>query len=185
MESLETQLRYLSDRFAIQDVIARYARGQDDHQGDDPHILDDWDRVFTPDAIVDYSAAGPGNGPFSYRDLALRMRGDGQRPGQMNGGFRRWQHMLGLPTVRIEGDRAFAKTDLLATHVGRGDPAAPWHLFDAATFHDDLVRTAVGWRIGFRRLELHYVEVIRTTDLRGGFEAAIQSFTRSGANVGS
>lgn len=178
MENLETQIRYLADRFAIQDTIARYARGQDDHQGDDHRILGDWDHVFTSDAIVDYSAAGLGNGPFSYRDLALQMRGDGQTPGFMSGGFSRWQHMLGLPTVTIEGNHASAKTDLLATHVGRGDPAAPWHLFDAATFHDELVRTEIGWRISFRRLELHYVEMIRTTDLRGGFEAAIQAFTK-------
>jgi hypothetical protein len=44
--------QYLLDRFEIQDVIARYGRGQDDHQGDDFHILDDWDNVFTPDAIA-------------------------------------------------------------------------------------------------------------------------------------
>jgi SnoaL-like domain len=29
-------------------------------------------------------------------------------------------------------------------------------------FHDDLVRTAQGWRIAHRRLEIHYVDVFVT-----------------------
>jgi SnoaL-like domain len=153
---------YLLDRLEIQDVIALYASGQDDHQGHGPGLLDDWDRVFTSDAIVDYTQAGPPFGVCSHRELAQVMRGGGAAPGVMNGAFVAWQHMLGLPRVTINGDNAVARTDLFATHVGRAGAGTPWHLFDAAVFHDRLLRTEAGWRIAHRRLLVHYVEVVLT-----------------------
>src|ERR1700692_1331665 len=159
---LTSQVQYLLDRIEIQDVLALYASGQDDHQAENSAILEDWDNVFSPDAMVDYTQAGPPFGVFSYRDLAKVMRGDSKTAGLMSGSFRKWQHMLGLPKVTIEGDRATARTDLLATHVGHTNANTPWHLFDAAIFHDQLVRTSKGWRIRLRRLEVIYVEVIET-----------------------
>jgi SnoaL-like domain len=159
---LTSQVQYLLDRIEIQDVLALYASGQDDHQAENSAILEDWDNVFSSDAMVDYTQAGPPFGVFSYRDLAKVMRGDSKTAGLMSGSFRKWQHMLGLPKVTIEGDRATARTDLLATHVGHTNANTPWHLFDAAIFHDELVRTSKGWRIRLRRLEVIYVEVIET-----------------------
>jgi hypothetical protein len=161
-KSLEQKVQYLLDRIEIQDVIARYAAGQDNHQGDDHRILVEWDQTFTPDAVVDFTQAGPGFGKFSYRELAKVMRGDEDSKGSMNASFQKWQHMLGLPLVEVHGDAAVARTDLLATHVGRTNVGTPWHLFDACTFHDELVRTEHGWRIKYRRLEVHYVEIIET-----------------------
>jgi hypothetical protein len=160
--SLEVTMRYLLDRIEIQDILARYAAGQDNHQDDDHGVLIEWDEVFTSDAIVDFTQAGPGFGTFSYRDLARVMRGEEGRPGLMNGAFQKWQHMLGLPLVSIDGDSATSRIDLLATHVGRTNANTPWHLFDACIFHDELVRTKHGWRIKYRRLEVTYVEVIET-----------------------
>jgi hypothetical protein len=158
----DDKIQYLLDRFDIQDVLALYARGQDDHQGQADGILDDWNRVFTADAMVDYTEAGPPFGIFSHTELAAVMRGLADSPGLMSGSFHKWQHMQGLPTVEIRGDTAKAKTDLLATHVGRTHAATPWHLFDAAIFHDDLVRTPDGWRIAYRRLQVTYVEIVET-----------------------
>ena len=172
-KSREDQVRYLLDRIEIQDVLARYAAGQDSHQGDDYQILAEWDRVFAPDATVDYTQAGPGFGKFSYQELAKVMRGDENGKGVMNGAFKKWQHMLGLPLVEIQGDTATARHDLLATHVGRTNVGTPWHLFDACTFHDNLVRTEHGWRIQFRRLEVHYVEVIETIQHKSSIEDLI------------
>lgn len=57
--TIEADVRYLLDRLAIQDVLALYAAGQDDFQG--AHFegtAATWARVFTDDAIVDYSAGG-------------------------------------------------------------------------------------------------------------------------------
>gem|GEM_PF-808026 len=158
---LTEKVQYLFDRIEIQDVIARYAIGQDAHQGDDFNILQQWDETFTEDGVTDYSATGV---PVcSYRELANWMRGNAANRGRMNEEFSNWQHMLGLPTVKIDGNTAEARTDLWATHKGipkQGE--RPYHLYDACTFHDQLVRTPKGWRIRHRRLELHFVDILAT-----------------------
>jgi hypothetical protein len=156
----DAQIRYLLDRLEIQDLIARYAVGQDAHQHDDG-LLEQWHDVFTQDATVDYSAGGFRKG--TYVELAEWMRGDGIHNGDRNGRmheFTRWQHMLGLPTVTIDGDTATARSDLLATHRAKtdsdGEPG--WYFNDACTFHDDFVRTVNGWRIAHRLLEVHWAD---------------------------
>jgi hypothetical protein len=83
------------------------------------------------------------------------MRGDTGKPGSMSG-FSNWQHMLSLPLVTISGDTAKARTDFLATHRGRADRGMDIHYNASGAFHDDLVRTADGWRILFRRLEVYF-----------------------------
>jgi hypothetical protein len=156
MSELPPELRRLLDRQEIQDVIARYALGQDAHQGDDCNLLREWNEVFTPDAITDYSAAGA---PVcSYRELAVWMRGDHERVGRMSS-FSNWQHMLGLPTITVEGDSARARTDYFATHRGRSS----WvncHFNAAGAFHDELVHSEQGWRIRYRRLEVYFADAL-------------------------
>jgi hypothetical protein len=155
-------VRYLMDRQEIQDILSRYAAGQDDYQDPDGQLVESWSKVFTDDAVLDYRQAGPQFGVCSYRELASIMRGSADQVGVMSGSFHCWQHMLGLPLVEIVGDRATARTDLLATHVGRTHVGTSWHLFDAAIFHDQLIRTSDGWRIHARRLVVTFVEVIET-----------------------
>jgi hypothetical protein len=146
-------LQKLLDRQDIQDTISRYSMGQDAHQGDDSRILQQWDETFAPNGAVDYSVAG---GPVgTYRDLAKWMRGDGTQSGSMSG-FSNWQHMLSLPLVTVLGDAAKARTDFFATHRGHADQGLDVHYNAAGAFHDDLVRTADGWRIQFRRLEVYF-----------------------------
>ena len=157
MSLADIHIRYLLDRIEIQDVIARYAIGQDAHQNDDG-LLDHWREVFTPDATVDYTAGGFGVG--TYLELARWMRGHGINNGARDGvmhEFTAWQHMLGLPTVSIDGDTAHARSDLLATHRGGPPGQTTWYLNDACTFHDTLIRTEQGWRISYRHLEVHWV----------------------------
>ena len=98
----------------------------------------------------------------SYKDLAKEMRGTKEQPGPMPSTFTNWQHLLGVPTIHIHGDAATARTDLFATHAGKPNIGQYWHLFSADTFHDELVRTDRGWRIKFRRLEVHFVERMET-----------------------
>jgi hypothetical protein len=141
------------DRHDIQDTISRYSLGQDAHQGEDSDVLQQWDDTFAADGTVDFSVAG---GPIgSYRELAKWMRGDGVQPGRMSG-FSNWQHMLSLPLVTVAGNTAKARTDFLATHRGRADQGNNVHYNAAGAFHDDLIRTAEGWRILFRRLEVYF-----------------------------
>jgi SnoaL-like domain len=148
-----TDIRYLLDRLEIQDVIARYALGQNVTQHDDI-LLDLWREVFTPDATLDYGTGGFGKG--TYVELADWMRGDGPH-GRMYE-FTRWQHLLGLPTVTIDGDTATARTDMLVTHKAKPDDSteqdSSWYVTSAFALYDNLVRTADGWRISFRHLEI-------------------------------
>jgi hypothetical protein len=146
-------LRKLLDRQDIEDTISRYSMGQDAHQGEDSNVLQQWDETFAANGTVDYSVAG---GPVgSYQGLAKWMRGDAGKPGSMSG-FSNWQHMLSLPLVTISGDTAKARTDFLATHRGCADQGMDIHYNASGAFHDDLVRTADGWRILFRRLEVDF-----------------------------
>jgi hypothetical protein len=151
-------LRTLLDRQEIQDTIARYSLGQDSHQDRDKGILQQWDEVFTKDGTVDYSVAGAPKG--SYRDLAKWMRGDLDTPGSMSS-FSNWQHMLSLPVVTLQGDIARARTDFFSTHRGRADQGRNYHYNAPGAFHDDLVRTAAGWRIQFRRLEVYFGDALQ------------------------
>ncbi|WP_343667964.1 nuclear transport factor 2 family protein [Chitinophaga sp.] len=157
---LEKNLQYLMDRFAIQDVITKYSFGQDLHQGNDNNILDTWKDVFTDNAVLDYRAAG--SEPTSYQKMVQIMRGDGVNPGNMSS-FSNWQHLVGNPVVTIDGDVAIARTDLWATHKGKVIDGKPNpSLYVAGAFSDELVRTRDGWRISFRKLELHFMDGINT-----------------------
>ena len=153
MSSTTERLQHLLDRQDIQDTIARYSLGQDSHQGNDSNILEQWDETFSENARVDYSAAGGTVG--GYRELAEWMRGNAQQPGSMSG-FSNWQHMLSLPVVTVNGDKAQARTDFFATHRNRADQGKPIHYNANGAFHDEFVRTPKGWRISLRKLELYF-----------------------------
>lgn len=154
------KVQYVLDRFEIQDVITRYSFAQDMHQGDDSNILEIWKDVFTPDAVLDYSAAG--NPPTSYEHMAVIMRGDKHTTGNMSG-FSNWQHLAGNPVVKIEGEKASARTDLWATHKGKpADGKITPSLYVAGTFTDELVKTPAGWRISYRKLEIHFMDLVQT-----------------------
>jgi hypothetical protein len=157
-EAWDVRIQTLFDRLDIQDTISRYSLGQDSHQGDDSAILDQWDEVFTQDAIVDYSAAGAPIG--SYRDLAKWMRGDTSTPGRM-GAFSGWQHMLSLPIIELGKESATARTDFFSTHRGRAELGFNVHYNAPGAFHDELVRTAKGWRISHRRLEVYFGDALQ------------------------
>jgi hypothetical protein len=157
----DSQVQYLLDRLAIQDVLATYAKGHDDFQGNQNQYegtLETWSRVFTHDGEVDYTSGDGPRGP--WREMLSWMRGAPGKPGRMTGAFSRWQHMLGLPLVTIDGDTATARQDLLATHTTEDGGV---HFYDACTFTDDLVRTPEGWRISFRTLEVHWAGALPTT----------------------
>ncbi|WP_051342187.1 nuclear transport factor 2 family protein [Pseudonocardia spinosispora] len=161
--SLESDVRYLLDRIEIQDVIARYALGQDLHQphSDNLNVLEHWSDVFSEDAVLDYSEAGM-PAAMSRDDLADVMRGPNRDAG-MAAIFTVWQHVEGHATVTIDGDKATALSPHLHSHETRtGQPA---NVMAAGMFHDDLERRPEGWRIVHRRLKNLYVHTVpRSTD---------------------
>jgi hypothetical protein len=156
----DSDVQYLLDRFAIQDLLALYAAGQDDFQGNQfEGTAETWSRVFTDDAVIDYSAGGCEPGP--WRDMLAWMRGNSEKVGVMTAAFDQWQHMLGLPIVTIDGDTATARHDLLATHTSIDQTDGGYHFYDACTFVDQLVRTPAGWRITHRKLAIHWAGALQ------------------------
>lgn len=130
----------MSDRFEIQDILAKYCGAIDSRNW---NVLDD---IFTPDAIIDYTAAGGACGNLQdiklYLDKALRQ-------------FSGMQHMLGLPVINIDGDMATARTTLFNPMIiNRG--GLEHVVFGGLWYCDDLIRTHKGWRINNRREELSY-----------------------------
>lgn len=156
----DAQVQYLLDRLAIQDVLATYALGQDDFQGNQYEgTQETWSRVFTDDGECDYSEGGCPRA--HWRDMLAWMRGTPAKPGVMTGVFGNWQHMLGLPLVTIDGDSAHARHDLLATHTTIDGTDGGYHYYDACTFNDDFVRTPAGWRIKLRVLTVHWAGALQ------------------------
>jgi hypothetical protein len=154
------------DILEIQTVISLYSQGQDSHQGLDSDILQQWDEAFAPEGTTDYSVVGA---PVChYRDLAAWMRGAAGASGRMSR-YSNWQHMLSIPVITLNGDEAHARTDYLAIHKVRVE-GPKGERFDACgAFHDDLIRTAEGWRIKHRRLEVyfgHAIEICKTMSLQ-------------------
>jgi hypothetical protein len=150
--TLQSDIRYLLDRFAIQDVIAGYGLGQDLHQGDnkDQNMLAQWAEVFAPDAVIDASDVGlsAGTGLAEYVDF---MRGKDRRGDQGLGRlFVLWQHREGYATVTVDGDTATAISPFFHTHQTRDGDANVIH---TGLWHDRLERRTEGWRIVHRYLE--------------------------------
>ena len=93
-------LQEMSDRLEIQDLLTSYCEAIDAR---DWGALDD---IFTEDTIIDYTAAGGAKGNLpetkAYLERALKQ-------------FSGMQHMLGLPVIKITGDKATSRTCLLYT----------------------------------------------------------------------
>jgi SnoaL-like domain len=134
-------LQEMSDRLEIQDLLARYSFAIDER---------DWDaldRVFTPDAHIDYSEAGGASG--SYPQIKAWLPKALER-------FAMYQHMVATTRLEIDGDRATSRTILFNPMVGRDDRGGEQVFFIGLWYRDKLVRTADGWRIAERYEEMSY-----------------------------
>lgn len=130
----------LSDRCEIQDILAQYCHAIDTQNF---CALDD---IFTKDAIIDYSAVGGSKGGLedtkAYLAKALSE-------------FSGMQHMLGLPQIKIQGDKADVRTICFNPMVLNQD-GQPHVFFVGIWYVDKWVRTPGGWRIKHRAEELSY-----------------------------
>lgn len=132
----------ISDRIEIQDLLARYT------QAIDQRDWDALDRVFTPDAYIDYSAMGGESGGVSeIKDFLARVMPM----------FESTQHLLGSSVVDIDGDTANARTICHNPMVLRGGDD-PHLLVCGLWYRDKLVRTPAGWRISERVEERSYIK---------------------------
>jgi len=130
----------MSDRFEIQDLLVLYCEAIDTQN------WDSLDHIFTADAIIDYTEAGGVRGNLTetkaYLDKALKP-------------FSGMQHMLGLPMIKVVGDKATARTTLFNPMVIERD-GSPHVFFVGLWYRDALIRTDKGWRIQSRHEELSY-----------------------------
>ena len=122
----------ISDRLELQQLLVDYCHAIDDF---------DWDaldKVFTPDAIIDYSEMVPfcGDREQAKTFLAASMAG-----------IAHCQHIISTSQIRIEGDRAYGRTVCTNPMVVKEGG----HLFVVGLWYrDEFLRTPEGWRISYR-----------------------------------
>jgi hypothetical protein len=130
-----------ADRLAIQDLIARYALVVDGRR------YDELDELCTPDAHIDFTAfGGPAGSPAEIKKFLADSLGI----------FRRTQHLMGLPLIAVDGDRATARTPCTNPMVldDANGTTKVWLI--GLWYDDELVRTPQGWRFASRRQERCY-----------------------------
>jgi hypothetical protein len=128
-------LAEISDRYEIQQLLVDYAGAIDLRR------FDDLDQVFTPDAYIDYRAMGGIDGRYPQVKTWLS---------EVLPAFANYAHMLGLPSIRVDGDAATARTFCFNPMVLAGEKPATMLL--GLWYDDDFVRTDQGWRMS-RRVE--------------------------------
>jgi hypothetical protein len=156
----------ISDRLEIQDLLIAYSTAIDTRRFD--HL----DRVFTPDAYIDYRAMGGVDGRYPEVKAWLA---------QVLPNFPAYAHMLGNVDIRLAGDTATSRTLCFNPMVLGAAPAAtsgsgaapaatsdsgaapaatsdsggeqPQVLFCGLWYEDEFVRTGDGWRMS-RRVEV-------------------------------
>jgi hypothetical protein len=128
-------LAEISDRLEIQQLLVDYSTAIDSRR------FDDLDKVFTPDAYIDYSAFDGIVGRYPEVKAWLA---------EVLPNFANYAHMLGLPSIRIDGDTAVARTFCFNPMVFGGE--RPSTMLLGLWYEDEFVRTPQGWRMS-RRVE--------------------------------
>lgn len=127
-------LQEISDRIEIQDLMTRYSFAIDEQD------FDALDRVFTPDAVIDYHELGGSVGNLAETKAFLA---------KALPRFPRYQHANIATKLAITGDEATASTILFNPMVANVDGRE--QVFFIGLWYDDkLRRMADGWRITHR-----------------------------------
>ncbi|WP_167103797.1 nuclear transport factor 2 family protein [Mycobacterium sp. DL592] len=132
-------LAEISDRLEIQQLLIDYSTAIDNRR------FDDLDRVFTPDAHIDYTAMGGIAGPFGEVKAWLA---------EVMPNFPAYYHMLGNVDVRVDGDTATSRS-ICFNPMKLGDDGQI--MFCGLWYDDEFHRTADGWRMT-RRVETKCIQ---------------------------
>lgn len=125
-------MRTIADTLEIQALLATYVFAIDDKD------MDALDQVFAPDAHIDYRSTGGAIGdwtqikPWLAKALAP---------------FPVTQHLIGMPAIRLDGDRATSRTMLFNPIQVKRPDGSDYLFFIGASYRDKLARTPDGWRI--------------------------------------
>ena len=124
----------LMERAAINDLLDDYAFAVDSRNWDLLHSL------FTPDAVLDYTAAG---GPCGPCDDVLRWITASLPAVTLS------QHLLSNRRIRLTGDEARVRTELLNPLLFAGDDGTQMLLL-GGRYDDRVRRTPDGWKFAER-----------------------------------
>jgi hypothetical protein len=125
-------LQEISDRLEIQDLMNAYATAIDTKN------FDGLDKVFTPDAYIDYRAMGGIDGRFPEVKAWLA---------QVLPNFSTYYHMIGNISIKVDGDTATSKIicfNPMQMDIADGSKQT---MFLGLWYIDKFVRTAEGWRM--------------------------------------
>jgi hypothetical protein len=128
-------LQEISDRLEIQQLMVDYANALDRRD------YDRLDRIFTPDAYIDYRKLGGVDGRYPQIKDWLKTA---------LGYFPHYYHFVGNFDIAVDGDRARARTacfNPMDTPLPAGGRQV---MFLGLYYVDQLVRTPQGWRIAER-----------------------------------
>lgn len=136
----------ISDRMAIQQLVVDYASAIDQRR------FDDLDRIFVPDAYIDYRAMGGIDGRYPEVKAWLA---------EVLPNFPAYYHLVGNIDIRLAGDTATARTTCFNPMKLSDDGAGGGQiLFCALWYDDEFVRTGKGWRMA-RRVETKCMDWMR------------------------
>ncbi len=127
-------LEEISDRLELQQLLVDYSTAIDNRR------FDDLDRVFTPDAYIDYRALGGIDGRFPEVKKWLA---------EVLPNFPAYSHLIGNFDVTITGSTASSRVICFNPMVLAADGQI---LFCGLWYDDEFVRTDDGWRMT-RRVE--------------------------------
>lgn len=131
-------LAEISDRLEIQQLVVDYATAIDQRR------FDDLDRIFTPDAYIDYRAMGGIDGDYPQVKAWLA---------QVLPNFPAYYHLVGNFDIRLAGDTASGRTMCFnPMKLNDSGDQGGQILFCALWYDDEFVRTPAGWRMT-RRVE--------------------------------
>jgi 3-phenylpropionate/cinnamic acid dioxygenase small subunit len=143
----------VADRLEINDLLVRYTHAIDSSNWD---LLDS---VFTPDAQIDYTAAGGAKGdyPVIKEWLAKAL-----------GNFSYTMHFIGNTKVEFEAGGQSARSRTYCINpMGFTNADGSSNAFNCYVHYvDRLVRTDAGWRIAERTETDYYMDGPLPTDLQ-------------------
>lgn len=128
-------LREVSDRLEINEVLARYC-----------HALDrqDWPAfraLFTPDARLDFAAFGGPVGDVAAIEAHLRPVLESLKGSE---------HVSTTVIIDLDGDKASARSAAIVPLTRATADGGEHTMFNGLFYEDELTRTAQGWRISVR-----------------------------------
>lgn len=137
-------LQEISDRLEIQQLMFDYSTAIDTKDFD---ILD---RVFTPDAFIDYSCFGGIAGRYPEVKAWLKAS---------LAAFPHYFHMLGNPQIKVTGDEATSKTICFNPMTTPLPGSGQLQVFYCGLWYvDKHIRTPQGWRMRERVEEYCYTD---------------------------